>query len=119
MRWIPCASLAMRAARNCEARCFLARYSRSRPGWRGTRLIDCRVPGLADTRSTSLRWPLFNIALYTYDVKYDRSLRADHVIDVQTARFEDRAKNVDVISIRSAARHSTALSQSSSLGAFS
>jgi NADPH:quinone reductase-like Zn-dependent oxidoreductase len=34
---------------------------------------------------------------YTHDVKYVRTLHADHVIDVQTARFEDRVQDVDVV----------------------
>jgi NADPH:quinone reductase-like Zn-dependent oxidoreductase len=34
---------------------------------------------------------------FTRDVDYVRTLRADHVIDVQTARFEARAKDVDVV----------------------
>jgi NADPH:quinone reductase-like Zn-dependent oxidoreductase len=35
--------------------------------------------------------------VYTRDVDYVRTLRADHVIDVQTARFEERVKDVDVV----------------------
>ena len=34
---------------------------------------------------------------YTHDVEEVRTLHADHVIDVQTARFEDRVKDVDVV----------------------
>jgi NADPH:quinone reductase-like Zn-dependent oxidoreductase len=34
---------------------------------------------------------------YTRDVEYVRALGADEVIDVQTARFEERVKNVDVV----------------------
>src|SRR5262245_58020132 len=34
---------------------------------------------------------------YTHDVEYVRPLRADHVIDVQTARFEARAKDVAIV----------------------
>jgi len=34
---------------------------------------------------------------YTHDVEYVRTLHADHVIDVQTACFEERAKDVDVV----------------------
>jgi NADPH:quinone reductase-like Zn-dependent oxidoreductase len=36
-------------------------------------------------------------AVYTRDVEYVRTLGADHVIDVQTGRFEERAKDVDVV----------------------
>src|SRR5262245_23787504 len=32
---------------------------------------------------------------YTHDVEYIRSLRADHIIDVQTAHFEAKVKDVD------------------------
>jgi NADPH:quinone reductase-like Zn-dependent oxidoreductase len=34
---------------------------------------------------------------YTRDLDYVRTLHADHVIDVQKARFEDRVKDVDVV----------------------
>jgi NADPH:quinone reductase-like Zn-dependent oxidoreductase len=34
---------------------------------------------------------------FTRDVAYVRTLRADHVIDVQTARFEARTKDVDMV----------------------
>ena len=34
---------------------------------------------------------------YTHNIEYVRSLRADHVLDVQTARFEARAKDVDIV----------------------
>lgn len=34
---------------------------------------------------------------FTRDVDYVRSLRADQVIDVQTARFEERVKDIDVV----------------------
>jgi hypothetical protein len=34
---------------------------------------------------------------FTRDVDDVRTLRADHVIDVQTARFEERAKDVDIV----------------------
>lgn len=34
---------------------------------------------------------------YTHEVEDVRTLHADHVIDVQTARFEDRVKDVDVV----------------------
>lgn len=34
---------------------------------------------------------------FTRDIDYVRTLRADHVIDVQTAHFEERVKEVDVI----------------------
>jgi NADPH:quinone reductase-like Zn-dependent oxidoreductase len=36
-------------------------------------------------------------AVYTRDVEYVRTLGADHVIEVQTARFEERVKDVDVV----------------------
>jgi NADPH:quinone reductase-like Zn-dependent oxidoreductase len=35
--------------------------------------------------------------VYKRDVDYVRTLRADHIIDVQTARFEERVKDVDVV----------------------
>jgi NADPH:quinone reductase-like Zn-dependent oxidoreductase len=34
---------------------------------------------------------------YRRDVDYVRSLRADHVIDVRTERFEERVKNIDIV----------------------
>lgn len=34
---------------------------------------------------------------FTRDIDYVRTLRADHVIDVQTAHFEERVKDVDVV----------------------
>jgi hypothetical protein len=33
---------------------------------------------------------------YTHEVEYIRSLRVDHVIDVQTAHFEAKVKDVDI-----------------------
>lgn len=37
------------------------------------------------------------VTAFTRDVAYVRTLRADHVIDVQTARFEARTKDVDMV----------------------
>jgi NADPH:quinone reductase-like Zn-dependent oxidoreductase len=34
---------------------------------------------------------------FTRDMDYVRNLSADHIVDVQTARFEERAKDVDVV----------------------
>jgi NADPH:quinone reductase-like Zn-dependent oxidoreductase len=34
---------------------------------------------------------------YSRDLDYVRALHADHVIDVQTTRFEDRGQGVDVV----------------------
>ena len=56
---------------------------------------------------------------FTRDVEYVRTLGVDRVIDVQTARFDERAKDVDVVLDTVGGKHSTGRSRFSSPGAFS